>query len=240
MATLDLQDAYFHITIIPSHRKFLIFTVWDNHFQFKALPFGISSTPRVFTKTMVVVISNLGSQGVHIYPYFDNWLLTADSRDILTRTSPLTVCLLNSLEVSINYKVPCDTLQISLLHRCHSGFQGSQGISTRRQSCKDNPVNSRLGHRSCDCVPGPAAFGAPGLHSLCHTYSKALDEASTTVPLEAVQTTSPPSKQDHHYSGQIQAVPQMVDSAFKFVSRPLVSETHSDEVPHYGRVPHRK
>lgn len=77
MATLALQDAYFHITIIPPHWKYLHFTVGDDHFQFKALLFKISSAPWVFTKTMVVVIAHLRSQGIHIYPYLDDWLLTA-------------------------------------------------------------------------------------------------------------------------------------------------------------------
>lgn len=67
MAIMDLEDAYFHVTITPSYRKFLRFTVGDDHYQFKDLPFGISSAPRVFTKTMVVVVAFLNAGGVYLY-----------------------------------------------------------------------------------------------------------------------------------------------------------------------------
>lgn len=32
-ATLDLKDAYFHISIVPAHRCFLRFVVNHNHYQ---------------------------------------------------------------------------------------------------------------------------------------------------------------------------------------------------------------
>lgn len=38
MATIDLQDAYFHVSIHPRHRRYLRFAVGDLHFV--ALPFG--------------------------------------------------------------------------------------------------------------------------------------------------------------------------------------------------------
>lgn len=34
-ATIDLQDTYFHISIRPSHRKFLRFAIGDSHFQYR-------------------------------------------------------------------------------------------------------------------------------------------------------------------------------------------------------------
>ncbi|XP_015278969.1 PREDICTED: uncharacterized protein LOC107120714, partial [Gekko japonicus] len=75
MATLDLQDAYFHITIHPFHHQYLRFVVGHRHFQYTALPFGLSSTPRVFTKNMIVVAAFLRLQGMSIYPYIDDLLL---------------------------------------------------------------------------------------------------------------------------------------------------------------------
>lgn len=55
MATFDLQNAYFHILIHPSHCKYLRFVIGNTHFQYTVLPFGLSSSQRVFTKCMVVV-----------------------------------------------------------------------------------------------------------------------------------------------------------------------------------------
>ncbi|KAJ1153893.1 hypothetical protein NDU88_006651 [Pleurodeles waltl] len=54
MVALELQEAYFHIPILPAHRRYLRFVVGHKHFQFTVLPFGLTSAPRVFTKVMAV------------------------------------------------------------------------------------------------------------------------------------------------------------------------------------------
>lgn len=53
MSTLDIQDAYFHITIHMAHREFLCFAIREDHYQYKALPFSICTASRVFTKAVV-------------------------------------------------------------------------------------------------------------------------------------------------------------------------------------------
>lgn len=50
MASIDLTEAYLHIPIQPDHHKYLRFCHNGRPFQYKALPFGLSSAPRVFTK----------------------------------------------------------------------------------------------------------------------------------------------------------------------------------------------
>ncbi|CAC5368761.1 unnamed protein product [Mytilus coruscus] len=52
---LDLQDAYFHIPIHKHYRKFLRFSILGKKYQYRALPFGLRSAPRIFTKVMAVV-----------------------------------------------------------------------------------------------------------------------------------------------------------------------------------------
>lgn len=103
MATLDLKDAYFHVTIILSHRKYFRFTIGDDHYQFKALSFGLSSAPWVFTKTMVVLVAHLRSLGLQIFPYLDDWLLVADSEDRLRNHIHMTLSLLHILGISVSH-----------------------------------------------------------------------------------------------------------------------------------------
>ena len=45
LASLDLKDAYFQIPIHPSSRKLLRFTLEGTVYQFRALCFGLSTTP---------------------------------------------------------------------------------------------------------------------------------------------------------------------------------------------------
>ncbi|KAJ1187496.1 hypothetical protein NDU88_004271 [Pleurodeles waltl] len=75
MVAFDLQDAYFHIPVLPAHRRYLRFVVGHKHFQFTVLPFGVTSVPWVFTKVMVAVAAHLRRLVVPVFPYLDDWLL---------------------------------------------------------------------------------------------------------------------------------------------------------------------
>lgn len=55
--SIDLKDAYFHIPIVPHHRKFLCFSFESQAYQFRVLPFGFSLAPRVFTRCMTARVS---------------------------------------------------------------------------------------------------------------------------------------------------------------------------------------
>ena len=60
MANLDLKDAYFHILIHPGSRKYLRFRVQGVNYQFRALPFGLSLAPYVFTQVVNSVLPSAG------------------------------------------------------------------------------------------------------------------------------------------------------------------------------------
>ncbi|KAF0046150.1 hypothetical protein F2P81_002679 [Scophthalmus maximus] len=49
-ASIDLKDAYFHVPIVPRHRKFLRFSFRGVQFQYNRLPFRYSLAPRTFSK----------------------------------------------------------------------------------------------------------------------------------------------------------------------------------------------
>ena len=52
MASIDLKDAYYSVSVDTNHRKHLRF-IWRNQlFQFTCPPNGLSSAPRIFTKLM--------------------------------------------------------------------------------------------------------------------------------------------------------------------------------------------
>ena len=79
MISIDLKDAYLQVPIHPDSRKFLRFVVDDRVNQFKALCFGLSIAPQVFTRVMAPVSSFLHSQGVRMLRYPDDWLILASS-----------------------------------------------------------------------------------------------------------------------------------------------------------------
>lgn len=63
LAMLDLKDANLHVQIHANHQRFLRFATREGkevrHFQYQALPFGLSSVPRIFIKIMLEVMQEL-------------------------------------------------------------------------------------------------------------------------------------------------------------------------------------
>ena len=57
MASVDLKDAYFHVLVVAVHHQFLRFCWQGTSYQFGVLPFGLSSGPRVFAKTLAPLIA---------------------------------------------------------------------------------------------------------------------------------------------------------------------------------------
>ncbi|KAJ1204852.1 hypothetical protein NDU88_000290 [Pleurodeles waltl] len=102
MVSVDLQDAYFHIPILKSHRKYLRFVVGSQDYQFAVLPFGLTSAPRVFTKVMSVVASELRRKGIAVFPYLDDWLIKAKSPELVSHHLQSTTQLLFDLGFSVN------------------------------------------------------------------------------------------------------------------------------------------
>ena len=80
---LDLTDAYFHVPIRPSHRRYLRFCFNGQCYQYRALPFGLSTAPRLFTKVVQVIAGHLRQESIHCHQYLDDWLLKNKSRSLL-------------------------------------------------------------------------------------------------------------------------------------------------------------
>ncbi len=103
-AAIDLKDAYFHVSILPRHRPFLRFAFEGQAYQYKVLPFGLSLSPRVFTKVVEVARVPLREQGVRILNYLDDWLILAQSRKQLSAHRDLVLKHLSLLGLRVNWE----------------------------------------------------------------------------------------------------------------------------------------
>lgn len=99
---LDLKDAYFHVPVHPRHRRFLQFTWRNRTYRYKCLPFGLSTSPRTFTRVTKPVVHRLRSQGVRVVFYLDDILILASTRSLARAHRQRTVNLLHNLRFSLN------------------------------------------------------------------------------------------------------------------------------------------
>ena len=80
LAKVDLKDAYFAVPIHHSHHQYLRFNFQGKCYQFICLPFGLSSAPWVFTKTLKPALVLLQEMGVRLIAYIDDILVLAESQ----------------------------------------------------------------------------------------------------------------------------------------------------------------
>jgi len=102
--SLDLKDAYLHVPILPSHRRFLKFIFKGQTYHFTVLPFGLSSAPRTFTKLTRVIVIYCRSLGVRLILYLDDSLLLARPRHVACQHRDLLIALLLDLGWLINWE----------------------------------------------------------------------------------------------------------------------------------------
>ena len=101
--SLDLKDAYFHLAVHPSSRRFMRFVLKKTVFEFKALPFGLSPAPWIFTMIMSEVKAMAHSMNVKLYQYLDDWLIVDSSRQAVAEKTRFLVNLCTQLGLVINF-----------------------------------------------------------------------------------------------------------------------------------------
>ena len=74
LASVDLKDAYYSISIAREHRRFLKFYWRGILYHFSRLPMGLACAPRFFTKLLKPVFSALRSFGFLSVIYIDDTL----------------------------------------------------------------------------------------------------------------------------------------------------------------------
>lgn len=105
--SVDLTDAYFHVPIAVEHRRFLRFAYRGRHWQFRVLPFGLSLSPRVFTRCIKAALSPLQAHGLKVLPYLDDWLLCAPSRAQALHDTSCLLDHMSRLGLKVNLGKSC-------------------------------------------------------------------------------------------------------------------------------------
>ena len=102
VTSLDFSDAYFHIPIHYTSRKFLRFHFQNQSYQFRALPFGLSTAPMEFTGVVKEVKLMAQSQGIRLHQYLDDWLIRAPTKESCHQGTQSLLALCQELGWMVN------------------------------------------------------------------------------------------------------------------------------------------
>ncbi|KAK7099322.1 hypothetical protein V1264_018910 [Littorina saxatilis] len=100
--SIDLTDAYFHILMHPSDRKWLRFRWATDIYQFRALPFGLSLAPWVFTMVTRQLCSLVRQKGIRLRAYLDDWLVLNQNQQSCSLHTQAVLDQANDLGFQIN------------------------------------------------------------------------------------------------------------------------------------------
>ena len=102
VTSIDFKDAYFCIPVQEQSRKYLRFHVQGQTYQFKALPFGLSTAPMEFTVVAKEVKLMAIHKGIRIHQYLDDWLVRARSHQVCLQHSQILVQMCRDLGWVVN------------------------------------------------------------------------------------------------------------------------------------------
>src|SRR5437588_610379 len=80
MVTIDLSQTFYHVLLAVNQRHFFAFDFSGKRYCFTCLPFGLTASPRIFTKILRPVIKLLRSKDVRLVIYLDDILLMVRSK----------------------------------------------------------------------------------------------------------------------------------------------------------------
>ena len=102
--TLDLSDAYYHVSIHKRSRRYLRFILEGKIYEFKALPMGLCSSPRIFTRLTKFVSGFCRRYKIVLIMYLDDLLILGESLEDCKAKTQFVENLLIKLGFLINRK----------------------------------------------------------------------------------------------------------------------------------------
>ncbi|KAI2664009.1 Transposon Ty3-G Gag-Pol polyprotein [Labeo rohita] len=225
--TIDLKDAYFHVSILPHHRKFLRFAFRGEAYQYRVLPFGLAFSPALY-------------EGIRILNYIDDWLILAQSEMEAVRHRDVVLAHMKALGLRLNAKKSV----LSPLQR--TTYLGVVWDSTTMQA--------RLSPARIESILTAVKRVKEGLSLTVKQFQQLLGlmaAASNVIPFGLLYmrplqwwlktkefSRGKPTSHDQGHAA-LPTCPGHVEEALVLVSGPGVGSSLSPRNASDGRVPHR-
>jgi len=99
---LDLSNCFLSFPLHPSVRKFFCFRFEGVLYQFRSMPFGLSTAPRVCTQLLSVVQFALAEQGITDIRYLDDFFLIAKFEKDMARDLRIAQSVIRQFGLVVN------------------------------------------------------------------------------------------------------------------------------------------
>ena len=106
-ASIDLKDGYYHVGIHQTKIKYLRFIIDKEVYEFKALPMGLTCSPRIFMGLTKVTVRYFRRKGIWIIIYIYDILIVAHMKEECQRGMAVVKEMLERMGFLINLPKSC-------------------------------------------------------------------------------------------------------------------------------------
>jgi len=114
MVKIDLKDAFLSIPLSKEASRYVAFKWGDRTLCMRALPFGLGSSPRTFTKVTKPILALLRKLGMRLMIFLDDLILLNQDKVMLEMERDSTIYLLTVLGFTVNWSksqlIPAQTM----------------------------------------------------------------------------------------------------------------------------------
>ncbi|GFU26089.1 hypothetical protein TNCV_5105471 [Trichonephila clavipes] len=101
--TLDLKNGFFHVAVNERSRKFTSFVTHNGQYQFRRMPFGLSTCPSTFMRYINAIFQHLISKSI-VLPYMDDVVIPAANESQALEYLKIVLQVACDYRLEINFK----------------------------------------------------------------------------------------------------------------------------------------
>ena len=167
MASLDIKDAFHHVSLRPNLHKFVALSCNKKLYFARTLPFGLTSSPMVFTYLMRHPLALLHQQKIRVIAYLDDLLVWGDSPDQVRCSVQTTIQVLTEHGFLLNWpkSAPTPTQTLKWLGIIWNSKTGMISVPPQLAQQIQNTVLKLLNDRRTsrnmfECLLGKITFAS--------------------------------------------------------------------------------
>ena len=226
--SVDLKDAYFHILIHPSHRKYLRFCIKGKAYQYRVLAFGPKTSPRVFTKVVAVVAAKFDNAEHKTRSVFGRLVgIKCNTTNASQGQKKNTRASFSTRFLDKFRKVKSGTNTRYHLHRRKVSVGQGNCFTNSRQNVKTKGSCNKSDGKSSSSKTILANIGCNGLLHRANPECKTVHETSAATSIALVETCIQRSRGfDSKLSASIRALDLVVTGSQHCKGQIFVSEPY--------------